>query len=182
MHTVPTIEGKHQLYQHWLRGIGVLVACAIALCRPAHALEAAKAAPEFVLPGQAANSQVQLSDYKGKLVYLDFWASWCRPCKQSFPWMNAMQSKYAAQGLQVIAVNLDVENADALQFLKSVPANFTIAYDPKGKTAQQFEIKGMPTSILIGRDGKVLSQHAGFFEASKQKIEQAIIAGLGEKP
>lgn len=165
----------------------MLICMLVVWKQPAHALESGKPAPEFTLPathnnpGGGASSNIQLSDYKGKIVYLDFWASWCRPCKQSFPWMNALQSKYGAQGFQVVAVNVDAEKDDALQFLKATPGNFTVAYDPKGKVAQQYEVKGMPTSILIGRDGKVLSQHAGFFEASKQKIEQAIAASVAEK-
>ncbi|PXX44927.1 TlpA family protein disulfide reductase [Undibacterium pigrum] len=146
---------------------------------PALALETGKPAPEF--SAQSSKGNIQLADYRGKVVYLDFWASWCGPCKQSFPWMNAMQSKYGAQGFQVVAINLDSKPEEAQEFLKSTPGNFHIAYDPKGVMPRQYEIKGMPSSILIDRDGKVLYQHAGFTEASKTKIEQAIQAGLGNK-
>ncbi|BBB69810.1 thiol:disulfide interchange protein [Undibacterium sp. YM2] len=146
---------------------------------PALALETGKPAPAF--SAQAGKGNVQLADYRGKVVYLDFWASWCGPCKQSFPWMNAMQSKYGAQGLQVVAINLDSKPEEAQEFLKSTPGNFQIAYDPKGIMPRQYEIKGMPSSVLIDRDGKIISQHAGFNEASKAKIEQAIISSLGSK-
>ncbi|MES2038037.1 MAG: TlpA disulfide reductase family protein [Pseudomonadota bacterium] len=155
------------------------VAFALGLSVPALGLETGKPAPEFTAQGSKGN--IQLADYRGKVVYLDFWASWCGPCKQSFPWMNALQSKYGAQGFQVVAINLDTKQEDALEFLKATPGNFHIAYDPKGVMPRQYEIKGMPSSILIDRDGKILSQHAGFNEASKAKIEQAIVTSLGSK-
>ncbi|MBC3916482.1 TlpA family protein disulfide reductase [Undibacterium sp. CY18W] len=167
----------------WL-ATSVTVALVVALgCwhLPAHALDAGKPAPEFSVQGGSGPGPIQLADYKGKLLYLDFWASWCGPCKQSFPWMNSLQSKYAAQGLQVLAVNLDSKAEDAAVFLKSVPASFQIGYDPKGVTPRLYDVKGMPSSVLIDRDGKVLSLHAGFNEGSKAKIEQAIVAALGGK-
>lgn len=129
-------------------------------------------APEFNLPGKAGN--VRLSDYKGKVVYLDFWASWCGPCKQSFPWMNDMQAKYAGQGLKVVAVNLDANTADGQRFLESVPANFDIAFDPKGTLGKLYAVKGMPSSLLIDRDGKVIVQHAGFNPEVRAQLEKAI--------
>lgn len=137
-------------------------------------------APAFDLP--AAQGNVKLGDYKGKTVYLDFWASWCGPCKQSFPWMNDMQAKYGARGLQVIAVNLDAKAEDARTFLASVPAQFIIAYDPAGSSAQQYRIKGMPSSVLIGPDGKVISVHAGFNQGSRAELERQITTALGVTP
>lgn len=160
-----------------LKALAVIIG--LGINEHALALETGKPAPEFT--AQAGKGNIQLADYRGKVVYLDFWASWCGPCKLSFPWMNALQSKYGAQGLQVVAINLDTKQEDALEFLKTTPGNFHIAYDPKGVMPRQYEIKGMPSSILIDRDGKILAQHAGFNDASKAKIEQAIVASLGSK-
>ncbi|MCG2583759.1 TlpA disulfide reductase family protein [Massilia sp. TS11] len=150
------------------------------LSAPALALQPGAAAPNLELA--ADSGPFQLEAYRGKLVYLDFWASWCGPCKQSFPWMNAMQAKYADKGLVVVAVNVDTARADAERFLKAVPAQFKIAYDPKGQAAQQYAIKGMPSSILIGRDGKVLSVHAGFNPGAREQLERALEAALGGQP
>lgn len=157
--------------------------CALLLGMPvaqAATLEVGSSAPDFALAG--TDGTVRLTDYRGKTVYLDFWASWCGPCKQSFPWMNSLQERYAQQGLQVIAVNLDARPDDARSFLASVPASFTIAYDAAGVSAQQYHIKGMPSSILIGPDGKVLSVHAGFNAAARAELEQQIILALGVTP
>jgi peroxiredoxin len=143
----------------------------------ASALDKGAAAPTFDLPGQ--DGTVQLAKYQGKLVYVDFWASWCGPCRQSFPWMNEMQAKYGARGLQVVGVNLDAKTDDARRFLAETPARFAIAFDPAGATPRAYGIKGMPSSVLIGPDGKVLYEHAGFKEADRAELEQVIKKALG---
>ncbi|MEI8033560.1 MAG: TlpA disulfide reductase family protein [Chlorobiaceae bacterium] len=145
-------------------------------CGRSFALDAGTRAPDFELSG--AEGPVRLSSNAGSVVYLDFWASWCGPCRQSFAWMNAMQEKYRAQGLRVVGVNLDASGADAKKFLKETPAKFTIAFDSKGETPKAFGVKGMPTSFLIGRDGKVISQHLGFKEADRESLEKQIEGAL----
>lgn len=133
-------------------------------------------APAFELAG--VNGPVRLADYRGKLVYLDFWASWCGPCKRSFPWMNAMQARYAAQGLQVIAVNVDTSSADAERFLAVTPASFVIAFDPVGTTPRAYAIKGMPSSVLIDAAGRIVHRHAGFSDGDKAGLESQIASAL----
>lgn len=95
-------------------------------------------------------------------VIIDFWASWCGPCRKSFPWMNAIQEKYSSQGFVVVSVNLDANKPLATQFLKETPASFDVIYDPKGSIAKKLAIKGMPSSMIIGRDGQIKSSHTGF--------------------
>jgi cytochrome c biogenesis protein CcmG, thiol:disulfide interchange protein DsbE len=143
---------------------------------PAMAVEAGQAAPDIQLNG-AAGAQ-KLSALKGKVVYLDFWASWCGPCRQSFPFMNDMQAKYGAKGLQIVGVNLDAKKADADQFLASLPAKFTVAFDPKGDSAKTFAVKGMPSSVLIGADGKVLAVHQGFKDDDRAELEAKFVSAL----
>ncbi|MFP5390027.1 MAG: TlpA family protein disulfide reductase [Gammaproteobacteria bacterium] len=157
----------------------ILAACAL-LAAPAHASEAARPAPSFNLPGNAG--PVKLDAYKGKLVYLDFWASWCGPCRQSFPWMNEMQAKYGAKGFQVIGVNLDAKPDDAKAFLEKTPATFVVAFDQSGATPRSYGIKGMPSSVLIGPDGKVLYEHSGFRPADRAELEKRISAAVGGQP
>lgn len=145
------------------------LALAALLSLPAMAVEVGQSAPEFDLPGLAG--AMHLSDYKGKTVYLDFWASWCGPCKQSFPWMSDMQSRYGAKGLKVVSINVDQKSDDARAFLKETPASFDVAFDPTGKTPRSYAIKGMPTSVLIGPDGKVLMVHSGFKSEESAELE-----------
>ena len=129
-------------------------------------------APNIILP--SPDGEIDLSKLKGKVVYLDFWASWCKPCIKSFPWMNQMKTAYADRGLEIVAVNLDKDRKLAEDFLKKVDINFKIAFDPGGDSAMTYKLKGMPSSFLIGRDGKLYASHIGFREKDKPKMEQAI--------
>ncbi len=149
------------------------------LAGAAHAASPGQAAPAFDLAGTQGN--VSLSQLKGKVVYLDFWASWCGPCRQSFPWMNEMQAKYGPKGFVVVGVNLDSRREDADKFLAQTPAKFTLAFDPKGDSPKTYAIKGMPTSVLIGADGKVIQQHSGFRDDERGTLEAAIASALGSR-
>ncbi len=88
----------------------------------------------------------ELAPIKGKVIWVDFWASWCAPCRRSFPWLNSMQRRYGARGLQVIGVNLDKDRKLAEGFLAETPAAFGLRFDPDGKLAKQFDVKAMPSS------------------------------------
>jgi len=115
-----------------------------------------------------------IASHKGKVIYLDFWASWCGPCRKSFPWMNDIQQQYQGQGLVVISVNVDNEKSLAEEFLNETPANFAVFYDPKGKVARKFKLKGMPSSYLIDRSGKMVGNHVGFSKSKVSHYEQEI--------
>ena len=129
-------------------------------------------APDLNLPTLAG--EMNLKDFKGQVVYLDFWASWCKPCIKSFPWMQTLHETYRDQGLEVIAVNLDKNRDLAEAFLKKVKIDFTIAFDQVGNSAKDYQLKGMPTSYLIDRDGNLVATHIGFRAKDKPKLEQAV--------
>lgn len=138
----------------------------------------AELAPDIRLPGD--QDDIVLSDYRGKVVLLDFWASWCGPCRQSFPWMNLMQTRYAEKGLVVIAVSLDKQPLAARTFLQEIPANFRIAYDPGGGSAETMKVIGMPMSFLIDREGRVRQSLISFSAGRKDGHEAHIRALLNE--
>jgi cytochrome c biogenesis protein CcmG/thiol:disulfide interchange protein DsbE len=129
-------------------------------------------APSFSLPGNAG--PVSLAAHRGKVVYVDFWASWCGPCRKSFPWMNSLQQRYGAQGLVIVAINVDKKKEAAEAFLADFPPQFTIAFDPTGMTAESYRVWTMPSSYLIDRKGTLHSTHRGFFDADKGRIEGQI--------
>ena len=110
----------------------------------------------------AQAAELDLAQYKGKVVYLDFWASWCVPCRHSFPWMNKMHRQLSDKGLVIIAVNLDEERKEADAFLKVIPADFKIIYDPEGELATKHKVKGMPSAYVFDRSGKLVKSHIGF--------------------
>jgi thiol-disulfide isomerase/thioredoxin len=156
--------------------LALAITCALGLAPTTRAIEPGTSAPEIALAG--TQGPMNLGALKGKVVYIDFWASWCGPCRQSFPWMNEMQAKYAARGLRIVGVNLDARRADADKFLAEVPAAFAVAFDAQGETPRRYAIKGMPTSVLIGADGKVLRVHAGFRDEERKVLEEAIAGAL----
>ena len=151
-----------------------------ALDAGAQSLDKGAVAPDFELPGTSA--AIKLSQYRGKVLYLDFWASWCGPCKQSFPWMNAMQAQYGAKGLQVLAINVDTKREDARKFLLRSPAAFELAYDAQGQTPRLYGVKTMPSSYVIGRTGKVLAIHRGFAPEDVAGLEQSLRLALEGTP
>ena len=117
---------------------------------------------------------LDLAKYKGKVVYLDFWASWCGPCRLSFPYMELLRSAYARKEFVVIAVNVDHSRERADAFLNQVGGNVPVVYDPKGAIAAKYHVSEMPTSVLIGRDGRVRFVHQGFFETKTPQYESHI--------
>ncbi len=136
--------------------------------------------PLAFLAQPAPAAEFGLDDYAGKVVVLDFWASWCAPCRRSFPWLNTMHERYADDGLVIVGVNLDLERAEAERFLGEFPASFMIVYDTDKALAKQFEVMAMPSSYLIGRDGKILEQHLGFKVKKQAEYEAAIVSALGK--
>lgn len=130
--------------------------------------------------GASAAPPPALEPVEGQVIWVDFWASWCVPCRRSFPWLNEMQRKHGAAGLQIIGVNLDKERALADAFLAEIPAEFALRFDPAGALAKQFGVQAMPSSFLIDRDGNVLATHFGFKTADAADYERAIEAALAK--
>lgn len=154
------------------------------LCVLAMTSLVADAAP---IPGsdvnlESASGNISLNDLRGKVVYLDFWASWCGPCRKSFPWMNTMHGKYADKGLVIIAVNEDSNREDAEKFLEKIPADFKIAFDPDNKLAEMLKLEAMPSSYLIAKDGSIIRKHLGFKTAKMDDYEARIRNALGLTP
>jgi cytochrome c biogenesis protein CcmG, thiol:disulfide interchange protein DsbE len=112
---------------------------------------------------QASPDGVDLAQYRGKVVYLDFWASWCGPCQLSFPYMEQLIAHHSHDDFVLIAVNVDHKRALADAFLKRFSGKVPVVFDSTGKIAKQFGVKDMPTSMLIGRDGRTRYTHDGFY-------------------
>ena len=172
-----------RLYRSTLKSIPYSILFAISLllmaCTAATASESKSTqAPQFALPG--ISGERSLDDYRGQYLYVDFWASWCGPCRQSFPWMNEMQALYGEQGLKIIAINLDEKRDDAYLFLEEVDADVDIAFDTKGETAQAYSVQGMPSSYLINPRGEIVFSHIGFRPVDKVRLEAKIVELMGE--
>ena len=122
----------------------------------------------------SASEPLDLTQHRGRVVIVDFWASWCKPCRQSIPWLNAMRERYGASGLTIIGVNVDAERSDADKFLRDVPIEFEIVFDPKGDLAKQFKVQGMPSTFVFDRTGKMVDTFVGFRDAKKSEHEATL--------
>ena len=110
----------------------------------------------------ADGAAVRLADYRGKVVLIDFWASWCTPCKTSFPALDVIYREFQGKGLEVLAVNVDERGRDAETFLNAHPHHLTVLFDPKGVSPGAFDVRGMPSSFLIDRAGNIRFTHMGY--------------------
>ena len=133
-----------------------------------------KPAPDFELPARAGGT-VKLSQHKGKVVVVDFWAEWCAPCKKELPALEVLARKYKDQGLEIVAVNIDKDRANAERFLQQNGISaLTIAFDPEGSVVGKWEPATMPTSYVLDRGHGIAFVHSGFNPGDEKAIEQEI--------
>lgn len=125
-----------------------------------------------------ADPTFDLTGYKGKVVLLDFWASWCVPCRRSFPWMNNMQEKYGDDGLVIIGINMDSDPDDRNEFLREYPAQFQIINDPDGGLARAHDVIAMPSSYIFDRNGELVTRHLGFKVKEQDEYEAILVESL----
>ncbi|MEE8495515.1 MAG: TlpA disulfide reductase family protein [Xanthomonadales bacterium] len=141
---------------------------------PVCALETGDPAPAFSLPRLGGDTPLALADLRGKLVYVDFWASWCGPCRKSLPLYEEMQASFPANRFRIIAINLDEDREDVLHFLASRPVSYPILLDPEGVTASQWQIRVMPSSFLLDTDGAIVKAWVGFELSHIEEIKNEV--------
>jgi len=159
----------------------LLISLFLAASLPAVALEEGEMSvnvPLNLLEDKASGQTVGIDDFKGQLVYLDFWASWCGPCRQSLPILNEIREEFKGKGFEVVAVNVDENLKDALGFLDRYPVSYPILLDPKGEMPKAYDVKGMPTAYLLDSTGKIIYKHVGFKKKDRKKIVELIKKNL----
>lgn len=150
-----------------------LIVVSIGAC----ALEVGDAAPVqnlTPLSYQKQSAKISLDQYRGKVVYLDFWASWCAPCKISLPLLNELYRHLSGNGFEVLAVSIDAIPSEAIEFLGRYPVDYQVVSDPKGNYAKQFSVVSMPTAFIIDRRGVIRNIHHGFKAKDIEKIEEQV--------
>lgn len=141
-------------------------------------------APAVNLPllGGAVGESVSIESLRGKVVYLDFWASWCGPCRLSFPQLEELRQDLGARGFEVLAVNVDEFEEDALRFLEELPVTYPVVRDAQAKSPARYGILGMPTGFLLDRDGVVQFVHQGYRRSDGEKLRVEIEQLLEASP
>jgi len=153
-------------------GAVALLAC---LCASsALALDDGDRAPSFTVPNLAGGDHLSLDAYRGKVVYLDFWASWCTPCLASLPAIEDLRREFPAEEFQVLAINVDSNPKKARKFLGKHPVGYPSATDPRGRLPESFGLETMPTSYLIDRKGVIRYVHPGFQKQDVSEIRSRI--------
>jgi thiol-disulfide isomerase/thioredoxin len=143
------------------------------LTKQALASSAEGAAPDFTLKSKDGGN-IRLQDLRGEVVLLNFWASWCGPCREEMPLMDQIYKDYKDLGFTILAVNVDEDSADADRFLSSVPVSFPVVYDSQSKVSEMYKVDAMPTTILIDRDGNKRFLHRGYKVGYEDEYEKQV--------
>ncbi|MDD2758803.1 MAG: TlpA disulfide reductase family protein [Methylomonas sp.] len=154
---------------------------ALAPLRALQAAEVGKTAPACKLQAIDKPLQVDLQQFRGKVLYLDFWASWCPPCAESFPFMNRLRGELKESDFDIVTINMDQASEEAKDFLAKYPADFAVVADINEQCAKAFDVKAMPSSYLIDRNGVVRHVHLGFHAGDEQQIKAAVTQLLAER-
>jgi peroxiredoxin len=134
-------------------------------------------APDFTLTNRQGQA-VSLSELRGKVVLINFWATWCGPCRTEMPLLEALYKRYEALGFELLGVNVEENSVNADAFLRESPVTFPILYDPKNQVSQLFEVAAMPSTVLVDREGNVRFLHHGYqpgYESTYQDQIRALI-------
>lgn len=139
------------------------------------------AAPDFRLANRAGG-ETTLADLRGQVVMINFWASWCGPCRQEFPALDEMYRKYKPMGFTMVGINVESEKSDAERFLGSRPVTFPILFDPQNAVSGSYGVKAMPTTVLVDRQGRLRWQHMAYQPGDEAKYIEQIRTMVREKP
>lgn len=156
------------------RGIAKVTLALVLCLGPLHAAEVGQPVPAFNARTIDGQSEMSQRDFLGKVVYVDFWASWCGPCLQSLPTFSRLQEDYGPHGFEVVAINLDENIQDAKNFLSKLSVNYTVLADSSGATPSAFSIQTMPSSFLIDQTGTVRYAHQGYRKGDDAVLRKEI--------
>jgi thiol-disulfide isomerase/thioredoxin len=132
------------------------------------------------LAGLEAAPATGFSAYAGRVVLVDFWASWCPPCRRAMPWLNTLYAELGERGLTVLAINVDEEPDAAREFLARIPVDYPVVFDPAGSCPARFTVEAMPSTYFIDRAGRIRYVHKGFRDRDQQALRALTLELLAE--
>jgi len=157
-----------------------LIALFAILLNPALAGDVNESAPDFTLPGDGGQA-VSLSDLRGQVVMINFWASWCGPCRQEMPLLEQIHQRYESLGFTLLGVNVEENSSDAKAFLEDRPVSFPILFDPDNGVSKLYDVIAMPSTVLIDRQGNVRYLHHGFKPGYENDYQDQVRALVRER-
>lgn len=149
---------------------GVISLCSLVAVS---SLALANAAPDFTLPSSTGEN-VRLAEQRGQVVMLNFWASWCGPCRQEMPLLDAMFQRYSSAGFVLYGVNVEEDNTDAIKLIKQLGVSFPILYDAESKASSLYQVDAMPTTVLIDKKGQIRFVNRGYKAGDENKYRDQI--------
>ena len=180
MRTLIEVRSSRQSGQAWLLGKMVAFFLGVLMSASIPAVEIGEPAPSFTIESLTSDETVSLDDFKGKVVILDFWASWCGPCLVAMPKLSALSEALPKEKAALVAVSVDTNPRRALRFMKRMGATYDSLIDPSGEVAAMYNLPGMPTTFVIDQDGKVAAQLVGFKPGDEAELEREV-ASLYDK-
>lgn len=168
------------MYRKPLNIVALIFSLATSLAAaPLAASETSGVAPDFTLKSKNGDN-IRLADFKGKVVMINFWASWCGPCRQEMPALDQLYTRYQRGGFTVLGVNVETDSHAADNLLKKIPVTFPILYDSTSSVSELYQVQAMPTSLLIDRDGNLRHIYQGYKPGYEDKYRNDIKALIRE--
>jgi len=163
----------NKLFTRSLQGLimGVVISCAS--ITPVGAASVSGPAPDFTLKSLAGKN-LKLSEMRGNVVLINFWASWCGPCRQEMPLLNSLHNKYEPLGFTVIGVNVEEKTENARGFIKDTPVDFPILLDNRNQVSKLYKVVAMPTTVVVDRDGNMRFLHHGYVPGDELEYRKMV--------
>lgn len=152
----------------------------LSLSSAAYSAQEGQTAPSCHAALAGTDNNIDFNAYRGKVVLIDFWATWCPPCKKSMPFLNSLRNQRVKDGFEIVAINVDENRTEAEAFLSEHPVDYLMAFDPAGDCPQQFDVKAMPSSYLLDKAGAIRKVHLGFRDEDKPLLSEQISQLLAE--
>ena len=162
----------NKMFPRWS---GLILACLLSIFAMSHVQAASNKgpAPNFTLKSLNGKN-LKLSEMTGNVVLINFWASWCGPCREEMPLLNSLHKKYEPLGFTVLGVNVEEKSKNARGFLKDFPVDFPILLDNKNTVSKKYKVVAMPTTVMVDRDGNVRYLHKGYKSGDEKKYRKMI--------
>lgn len=151
----------------------ILLLLALTVSANTLALEVGSTAPDFTLKSRSGEN-VKLSELRGEVVMINFWASWCAPCRQEMPLLEELYDRYGDMGFTLLGVNVEEDSSAALALLKEIPVTFPVLLDTTNSVSELYNVIAMPSTVILDRDGRVRFVHKGYLPGYEDEYRQQI--------